>query len=223
MNVAERFTLLVKSSLNALLDSIEDPERSLHQLVLDMEEELAAARHAAARAIAAEDRLRARIAGLREDSETWSRAAGPALATGHEEDARDCLRRAERAERQREALSRQLETQSKDTGEVREQVARMSERLDHARARLVLLQARIRQGEARQAMGRVLSRVETSALEGEFGRLAERVEEAAATQRALSQMEDEMSGEALLRRVERTMVDHAVEERLTRLRKEVLA
>ena len=47
---------------NAVLDSLEDPERSLNQLVLDMEEELEAAKRAAARAMANEDRLRSKIA-----------------------------------------------------------------------------------------------------------------------------------------------------------------
>ena len=35
MNIAQRFTLLVKGQLNAIFDNLEDPERSLHQLVLD--------------------------------------------------------------------------------------------------------------------------------------------------------------------------------------------
>jgi phage shock protein A len=221
MNVAERFTLLVKGSVNAVLDSIEDPERSLHQLVLDMDEELCAARHAAARAIAAEDRLNARIQTLKTDAEGWSEGAAKALAAGHEEDARDCLKRAERADRQREVLERQLESQSRDTAEIREQVARLTERVDHARSRLSVLQARLRQGEARRAMGRVLTRVETGGLECEFSRVAERVEEEAAASRALSRLEDEDSGEALRRRVERAMVDHAAEERLNRLKEDL--
>ena len=48
MNVTQRFTLLVKDSIDAVLTRFEDPEHSLNQLVLDMEEELEAARRAVA-------------------------------------------------------------------------------------------------------------------------------------------------------------------------------
>ncbi|NHZ70908.1 MAG: hypothetical protein GWP18_04635 [Proteobacteria bacterium] len=43
MNVTQRFTLLVKGSIDAVLIKFEDPERSLNQLVLDMEDELKSA------------------------------------------------------------------------------------------------------------------------------------------------------------------------------------
>jgi len=62
MNILHRFNLLVKGRINAVLDALEDPERSLLQLVQDMEEELDAAKRAVARAMANEDRLRAQIA-----------------------------------------------------------------------------------------------------------------------------------------------------------------
>ena len=46
MRILQRLNLLMKGQFSALLDRIEDPERSLHQIVLDMHEELDAAKRA---------------------------------------------------------------------------------------------------------------------------------------------------------------------------------
>ena len=81
MNITQRFSLLVKTSVEAVLVKFEDPERSLNQLVLDMEDELEAAKRAVARAMANEDRLRSRIKFHEKDMEQWETAAESAMNT----------------------------------------------------------------------------------------------------------------------------------------------
>ena len=105
MNVTQRFTLLVKGSIDAVLVKFEDPERSLNQLVLDMEDELESAKRAVARAMANEDRLRSRIAFHEKDMKQWQEAAERTIKKDDEDDAREMLRRLEQAERQRELVS----------------------------------------------------------------------------------------------------------------------
>ena len=219
MNIAQRFTLLVKGSFNAMLDSIEDPERSLHQLICDMQEELEAAKRAAARAMANEDRLRSRIAFLEKDAGEWQAAAERALERGDEGESRQALERVERAERQCQRFKEQLDSQTRETVEVRESIAVMNERVGSSKSRLQLLQAQMRQGEARRAVNKVMRKVETQNLSMEFERLAERVEEDTAVERAYSRLDDELSGDDLRRRVEQSAVDDAVEHRLANLRR----
>ena len=221
MNIAQRFTLLVKGSINSVFDSLEDPERSLHQLLLDMEEQLDAAKRATARAMANEDRLRARIDHQRQDIDRWEDAARRALAKDQEADAREAMRRAELATRQADRLAERLAAQEQDTEQVRASVARLNEQLQDGRARLQILQARIRQGEARRAIGKVMKGAEACNLQGEFDRLGERVEMWSAEQDAYLRLDDELSGRDFARRVEKTAVDDAVDSRLERLRAEL--
>jgi len=47
-------TLVMRSSITALREKLEDPERMLHQLILDMDEELCKVRSSVAEAIADE-------------------------------------------------------------------------------------------------------------------------------------------------------------------------
>ena len=218
MNILHRFNLLVKGRINAVLDALEDPERSLLQLVQDMEEELDAAKRAVARAMANEDRLRAQIAFHAQDAGEWQRAAERALGKGDEAGAREALRRVEKAERQREKLGQRLEKQSAETEEVRQSVVRMQERVEQARSRLQLVQAQMRQLEARRAIGDVLSTAGSLNLHGEFDRISARIEEDAATERNYQKIDDDLSGENLRRRFEADAVSDAVEERLAKLK-----
>src|SRR6185369_4902944 len=102
MKIWQRIQLVMKGRINEALDHLEDPERSLNQLVHDMEEELDAAKRAVAAAMANEDRLRAQIAFHTEDAGEWQRAAERALGKGDEAGAREALRRVEMADRQRQ-------------------------------------------------------------------------------------------------------------------------
>ena len=54
----ESFSLVMRSNVTALREKVEDPERLLHQLLIDMEEEQHRVREAVAAAIA--DEIRAR-------------------------------------------------------------------------------------------------------------------------------------------------------------------
>ena len=221
MNIAQRFTLFVKGSFNGLLDSVEDPERSLHQLVLDMEEQLERAKRAAAQAMANEDRLRQRIDGLAKEAAEWEGAARRALGHGCEEDARIALERAEKASRLRQQLDQQLTAQEQDSEQIRSSVTRLHEQIEGARSRLQLLQAKMRQGDARRAMGKAMRGVQKVNMMAEFERLGERVELQAAEESAYLHLDDALTGADVKRRFERQAVDDAVQERLARLRQEM--
>jgi phage shock protein A len=218
MKILYRLNLMMKGRLNSLIDRLEDPEQNLNQLVLDMDEELDAAKRAVARAMANEDRLRVQIAFHTKDAVEWQRAAERTLAKGDEAGAREALRRVEIAERQRDRLTQQLDRQSKETEEVRQSIGRMQQRCDEAKSRLQLVQAQMRQVEARRAIGGVLASANCHNLHGEFDRISARVEEEAATERNYQKIDDELSGEDVRRRFEADAVADAVEDRLARMR-----
>jgi phage shock protein A len=218
VQITQRFSLLVKGRINAVLDGLEDPERSLSQLIIDMEEELESAKRAVASAMANEDRLRSQIKVYDKEASGWQQSAERALARGTEEDAREALRRAELAERQRDRLLERLEIQSRETEEVRVSVAQMQDRLEQARSRLELVHAQLRQAHARRAVGKVMRRVERSGLHAEFDRISGRAEHMAASERAYNRLDDELNGDDVRRRFEELDLADAVEERLAKLK-----
>ena len=218
MQITQRFSLLVKGRVNAVLDALEDPERSLNQLIIDMEEELEAAKRAVASAMANEDRLRSQIVVHDKEAASWQVSAERALKRANEDDAREALRRAELAERQRDRLRERLDVQSRETEEVRASVVQMQDRLEQAKSRLQVIHAQLRQAEARRAVGKAMRRVEHSGLHAEFDRISGRAAHMAAEERAYQRLDDELNGDDVRRRFEDLDLADAVEERLARLK-----
>ncbi|MCA9069006.1 MAG: PspA/IM30 family protein, partial [Planctomycetaceae bacterium] len=65
------FTLIMRSQITTLREKFEDPERMIHQLILDMEEELEVAREQIAGAIADEIQLGKEVKKKREEADLW--------------------------------------------------------------------------------------------------------------------------------------------------------
>ena len=124
------------------------------------------------------------------------------------------LLRAEKAERQRDRLQEELHTQSHETEEIRETIVNMHDRMQKARSRLELLQAQMRQGEARRAINKVMVGVQRANLQSEFDRVSERVELQASAERSYLKLDDELRGDHLRRRAE----DSDVDDRMAKLR-----
>ena len=61
MKWLQDFTLIMRTSVSTLREKIEDPERMLHQLIIDMEGELESVRASVAAAMADEIQLRNRV------------------------------------------------------------------------------------------------------------------------------------------------------------------
>jgi len=58
MGIFDRFATLIKSNINDLISSAENPEKMLNQIIVDMRDQLIKAKQQVAAAIADEKRLR---------------------------------------------------------------------------------------------------------------------------------------------------------------------
>ena len=86
-----QFSLVMRSSITALREQIEDPERMLHQLIIDMQGELETVRSSVAEAVADEILSRKRIAREQEEESKWQERAATAIKRGDETTARTAL------------------------------------------------------------------------------------------------------------------------------------
>lgn len=218
MTFTQRISLFFKGRMDGLLESLEDPERSLNQLVIEMEQQLEAAKRAAARARANEKRLGQRIDTLRREADEFETGARRALTAGKEDTAREYLERAEQNRQRAEELGRQLADQERDSERIRQSMERISQQVEEARSRQQLLLARLRQGEARRAMGKVVRGASASNLAGELERLSDRLELDAAEESAYLEIDDHLSGDDLRRQRDAEALSEAVDDRLAALR-----
>jgi phage shock protein A len=93
MGILGRLSTLVKSNVNDLIDSMQDPAKEVDQLIRDMEDSVRQARTEVAQCLAEEKRLGKRVNDLGEEAKSWEGHAAKAVQAGDDALAREALKR----------------------------------------------------------------------------------------------------------------------------------
>ena len=93
MGILGRLSSLVKSNVNDVIDSMQDPAKEIDQMVRDMEESARQARTEVAQCLGAEKRLQKRVAELEAESAEWVKRAEMAVRAGDDALAKEALLR----------------------------------------------------------------------------------------------------------------------------------
>lgn len=88
MGILDRFSTIVKSNINALLDKAEDPGKMIDQYLLEMTESLADVKKETAGVMAEESRTRAKVEANQAEVDKYAALAKKALQAGNEADAK---------------------------------------------------------------------------------------------------------------------------------------
>jgi phage shock protein A len=85
MGIFDRLSTLLRSNLNDMISSAENPEKMLNQIIVDMRTQLVKAKQQVAAAIADEKRLRDQADGEFKQAEDWERRAMLAVQEGRDD------------------------------------------------------------------------------------------------------------------------------------------
>ena len=85
MGIFDRLSQMIRSNLNDLISSAENPEKMLNQIIIDMRSQLAKAKQQVAAAIADEKRLRDQVEGEYKQAQEWERRAMLAVQNSQDE------------------------------------------------------------------------------------------------------------------------------------------
>lgn len=185
----ENFTLVMRSSVTALRERVEDPERMLHQLIVDMEEELETVRENVAEAIADEIQLGRRVQKARDEAGQWMDRAGSALKRDDERNAKSALEQKVLAEQRADSLDKEHEKQKEQTTRLQRSVQDLEDKIRQARQKRTLLLARLTRAESASKINRAMDQAESRSAFAQFGRLEQRVDRAEAMGEAYDRME----------------------------------
>jgi phage shock protein A len=113
MGILGRLSTMIKSNVNDLVDSMQDPAKEIDQMVRDMEDSTREARTEVAQCMAEEKRLGKRIEAITDEIKTWEDRAATAVRAGDDNLAREALLRkgekeSERAESQKALQEQQV-------------------------------------------------------------------------------------------------------------------
>ena len=189
MRWLETFTLVMRSSITSLRDKIEDPERLLNQMIIDMDEEHLHVRESVAAAIADEILLRNKARAAADDAIQWSERAVSALARGDEAGAKSALEQKILAEQRAGDLTGEHEKQRQETARLQDAVRDLEDKIRQARQKRTLLLARLVRADSTQRINAALDRTESTSAFAQFNRLEQQVERAEAMSEAWDRME----------------------------------
>jgi len=197
MGIFDRISTLLKSNINDLINSAEDPEKMLNQIIVDMREQLVKAKQQVAGAIADEKRLRDQADAEIRHAQDWEQKAMLAVQGGRDDLARQALvRHSEHVEHARQ-LEETWARHRQETDALKNSLRDLNDRIEEAKRKKNLLLARQRRAQAQKRISETMSALsEKSAFEA-FARMEERIEHNERQIRASAEIDQEFSGDRL--------------------------
>ena len=135
MGILSRFSDIVNSNLNSILDAAEDPEKLVRLMIQEMEDTLVEVRSTAARAIADRKEITRSLANLEAEARDWQAKAELALDKNREDLAKAALAEKSRATAGVDALRQQHKVLGDGLDKLNDDVVRLEEKLVDAKAR----------------------------------------------------------------------------------------
>ena len=182
MGIFTRFSDIVNSNINAILDKAEDPEKIVRLMIQEMEDTLVEVRSHAVRTIADKKELERKIATLSEKQRHWDEKAEFALRRSREDLAKGALV-------VKRKLAEQIETMTEEMSLVEESLARHNEDLTQLQAKLEEAKARKKGMEMRMNTAKDRVKIRRTLADG-------RVDEALNRYESLERRIDELEASA---------------------------
>jgi len=151
MGIFTRFSDIVNSNINAILDKAEDPEKIVRLMIQEMEDTLVEVRSAAARSIADKKDLNRRLERFEGEQREWDNKAELALRKGREDLAKAALVEKSRASAAADIIKSDYVAIDEGLGKLNDDIARLESKLQDAKARQKSLLARHKTANSRLA------------------------------------------------------------------------
>ena len=135
MGIFSRFSDIINSNINALLDKAEDPEKMVRLIIQEMEDTLVEVRSTSAKTIAEKKELQRVVSRLQDEVNEWQGKAELALSKDREDLARSALIERQKASDQADAVNKDMEVLDQHIAKLQDETAQLQEKLADAKNR----------------------------------------------------------------------------------------
>ena len=177
MGIFSRFTDIINSNINSILDKAEDPEKMVRLIIQEMEETLVEVRTQSAKLIADKKELSRRVERLHLEAENWESKAEVALSKGREDLARAALKEKSSAEEATMALETNLEVIDINLDKLSGDIGLLQQKLGDAKTRQKALIVRSRTAQSRMGVKRQLHDVDIDEAMSRFDRYERKIDD----------------------------------------------
>lgn len=222
MGIFDRMDRVIRSNLNSLLDSTEDPAKMIDQTIIDMQSELKKAKRELIETLGSAKRLVKEAREQEEEAGSWEKKAVLALEQGDETLAREALKRKKSVSRKVDdtiGLAHEAESRAAD---MKDMIERVERKIEELRVRKASFAGDVKR--ARSATGSS-DGVFRSATFSELDRMTNRLDQLEAEVEAHDLLEDDARQKAELdakfRKLEKETGDVEVEDELASLKEKL--
>ncbi len=142
MSVFKRFSDVLNSNVNAMLDKAENPEKLVRMIISEMENTLLNVRTESAKTIADKKEMERQIKNYQSEVESWQKRAELALEKGREDLAKQALQEKHRIEQAIDAQEKEFAALETALERLDHDIAKLQSKLNEAIARRKTIVAR---------------------------------------------------------------------------------
>lgn len=197
MGIFDRFSTLIKSNLNDLISSAEDPEKMLNQIIVDMRNQLAKAKQQVAAAIADEKKLKDQTDSEFRLADDWDKRAMLAVKEDRDDLAKQALLRGQEHLEHAQQLATTWEQHKFETEKLKGSLRDLNDKIEEAKRKKNLLLARQRRAEAQARISQTMSGLSDKSAFEAFNRMEERITSNERQLQAAQEIDEEFSGDRL--------------------------
>jgi len=213
MGIFSRFTDIINSNINAILDKAEDPEKMVRLIIQEMEETLVEVRTQSAKLIADRKELNRRIERLQREAQDWESKAEIALSKEREDLARAALKEKQGAEEAMAQIEADLEVIDHNLEKLSGDIAQLQQKLSDAKARQKALIVRGKTAQSRMGVKRQIHDVNIEEAMSRFDRYERRIDDLEGEIEAY-----DLGQRSLADEIDELETDEKVDEELERLK-----
>ena len=177
MGIFDRFSDLVKANINDMITKAEDPEKMLNQIILDMEEQLNAARGEVSKAIAEEKKLKKCYEDEKGRVDHWLSKAELAVKNDDDTLAIEALERKKKHEGICIQYQEQYEEQKETAESLKTVLSALQNKIEDAKREKSVQITRCKRAETQKKVNSAMSELNRDDSFSKFQRMAERIEE----------------------------------------------
>lgn len=221
MGIFDRLSTLIKSNLNDLISSAENPEKMLNQIIVDMRNQLAKAKQQVAAAIADEKRLKDQADAEFRLADDWDKRAMLAVNEGRDDLAKQALLRGQEHLEHAQQLAATWEQHRIETEKLKQSLRELNDKIEEAKRKKNLLLARQRRAEAQARISQTMSGLSDKSAFEAFNRMEERITSNERQLQAAQEIDEEFSGDRLagqFRQLERSAGGASADAQLLQLK-----
>ena len=177
MGIFTRFSDIISSNINSMLDKAEDPEKMIKLMISEMEDTLIELKSSCAGVIAGRKKVERKLEEMQSKSDLWANRANLAVAKGRDNLAREALIEKRRFSTVTAALEGELAEYGGLITQYQEDICELENKLNNAKEKKRVLVQRHKRATGKKRAQEDIRRSNNSDTMARFDKLESRIEQ----------------------------------------------